>query len=66
MTRCRAAIGAGIEGGLAVVLMAIYLDRVTAAFGGQGRGNPAWWPQRRSRAGVELAQSDQPALPSTA
>jgi glycine betaine/proline transport system permease protein len=59
-------IGASIEGGLAVVVIAIYLDRVSAALGGQGRGNPAWWPQRRSRAGVELVRSDQPALSSTA
>ena len=45
-----------IEGGLAVVILAIYLDRVSAAFGGQGRGNPAWWPKKRSAAGVEVAQ----------
>ncbi len=31
-------IGMGIEGGLGVVLLAIYLDRVTAAFGREGRG----------------------------
>ncbi len=31
-------IGMGIEGGLAVVILAIYLDRVTAAFGQSGRG----------------------------
>lgn len=37
-----------IESGLAVVVIAIYLDRVSAALGGQGRGNPAWWPQRRT------------------
>jgi glycine betaine/proline transport system permease protein len=40
-------IGASIEGGIAVVVIAIYLDRVSAALGGQGRGNPAWWPSRR-------------------
>jgi glycine betaine/proline transport system permease protein len=40
-------IGASIEGGLAVVVIAIYLDRVSAALGGQGRGNPSWWPRRR-------------------
>jgi glycine betaine/proline transport system permease protein len=39
-------IGASIEGGLAVVVIAIYLDRVSGALGGQGRGNPAWWPSR--------------------
>ncbi|MEX0868421.1 MAG: ABC transporter permease subunit [Nitriliruptoraceae bacterium] len=31
-------IGMGIEGGLGVVALAIYLDRVTAAFGREGRG----------------------------
>lgn len=30
-------IGAGFEGGLAVVVLAMYLDRVTAAFGTRGR-----------------------------
>lgn len=48
-------IGASIEGGLAVVIIAIYLDRVSAALGGQGRANPAWWPRRRARTGLELA-----------
>ncbi len=41
-------ISLSIEGGLAVVFLAIYLDRVTAALGGQGRGHPSWWPVRRS------------------
>jgi len=41
-------IAASIEGGLAVVVIAIYLDRVTSALGGQGRANPAWWPRRRT------------------
>lgn len=49
-------IGASIEGGLAVVILAIYLDRVSAALGGQGRGNPSWWPKRKSAAAVEIAQ----------
>jgi glycine betaine/proline transport system permease protein len=49
-------IGASIEGGLAVVILAIYLDRVSAALGGQGRANPAWWPRRRAAVGVEAAQ----------
>ncbi len=31
-------IGMGIEGGLGIVILAIYLDRVTAAFGREGRG----------------------------
>jgi len=48
-------IGASIEGGLAVVILAMYLDRVSGALGGQGRGNPSWWPKRRSTAGVEIA-----------
>lgn len=48
-------IGASIEGGLAVVILAIYLDRVSAALGGQGRGNPSWWPRRRSSASVEVS-----------
>jgi len=51
-------IPASIEGGLAVVILAIYLDRVSAGFGGQGRGNPSWWPKKSSTAGVELAQAD--------
>ena len=50
-------IAASIEGGLAVVVIAIYLDRVTSALGGQGRANPAWWPRRREAA---------PAAPVTA
>jgi glycine betaine/proline transport system permease protein len=48
-------IGASIEGGLAVVIIAIYLDRVSGALGGQGRGNPAWWPKRRSAVGAQQA-----------
>jgi glycine betaine/proline transport system permease protein len=51
-------IGASIEGGLAVVILAIYLDRVSAALGGQGRGNPSWWPKRRPSAGAEIAGPD--------
>ena len=49
-------IGASIEGGLAVVIIAIYLDRVSAALGGQNRGNPAWWPRRKSRIGADMAE----------
>lgn len=49
-------IGASIESGLAVVIIAIYLDRVSAALGGQGRGNPRWWP-RRARHAVGTATS---------
>ncbi|GLY33350.1 ABC transporter permease subunit [Kineosporia sp. NBRC 101731] len=54
------AIGDSIEGGLAVVVLAIYLDRVSAALGGQGRGNPSWWPKRKASEGLEQAQV-QPA-----
>lgn len=52
-------IGASIEGGLAVVILAMYLDRVSAALGGQGRANPSWWPKRKSTAGVEIAHTEQ-------
>ncbi len=31
-------LGMGIEGGLGIVILAIFLDRVTAAFGREGRG----------------------------
>jgi len=51
-------IGASIEGGLAVVILAIYLDRVSAALGGQGRGNPSWWPKRKPSAGSEIGHPD--------
>lgn len=40
-------IGASIEGGLAVVIIAVYLDRVSAGLGGQGRGELPLWPRRR-------------------
>ncbi|PVG80891.1 glycine/betaine ABC transporter [Nocardioides gansuensis] len=53
-------IGASIEGGLAVVILAIYLDRVSSALGGQGRGNPTWWP-RRKPAGADAAHAEQVA-----
>jgi glycine betaine/proline transport system permease protein len=54
--RRRQEVGGG--GGLAVVILAIYLDRVSAALGGQGRGNPSWWPKRRPQAGAEIADQD--------
>lgn len=50
-------IGASIEGGLAVVVIAIYLDRVSAALGGQGRGKPLWWPSRRATSRREAAEA---------
>lgn len=52
-------IGASIEGGLAVVILAIYLDRVSSALGGQGRGNPTWWPRRKHATGVDAAGAEQ-------
>lgn len=55
-------IDASIEGGLAVVILAMYLDRVSAAIGGQGRGNPSWWPKRKPTAGVEIAHTQQSQL----
>jgi glycine betaine/proline transport system permease protein len=52
-------IAASIEGGLAVVIIAIYLDRVSAALGGQGRAQPAWWPRRSARStGVDRARTE--------
>ena len=50
-------IGASIEGGLAVVVIAVYLDRVSAALGGEGRANPAWWPRSRRRGAASAAPS---------
>lgn len=52
-------IGASIEGGLAVVILAIYLDRVSSALGGQSRGNPSWWPSRKPVTAVDAAGADQ-------
>ncbi|WP_210650290.1 proline/glycine betaine ABC transporter permease [Nocardioides sp. SYSU D00065] len=57
-------IGASIEGGLAVVVLAVYLDRVSAALGGQGRGAPAWWPRRRRTGGAAAAPA--PPVPTAA
>ena len=53
-------IGASIEGGLAVVILAIYLDRVSAAVGGQGRAHPTWWPKRRKPVATEASVSPPP------
>ncbi len=57
-------IGASIEGGLAVVVIAIYLDRVSGALGGQGRGNPAWWPRLGRRTPPPAAVSDPVPTPA--
>ncbi|GAA1539531.1 ABC transporter permease [Nocardioides humi] len=59
-------IGASIEGGLAVVIIAIYLDRVSGALGGQGRGNPSWWPRLGRRRPPAPASVAETALPATA
>jgi glycine betaine/proline transport system permease protein len=45
-------VGAGIEGGLAVVILAIYLDRLTSAFSGHRR-------RRSPRALSEAAPADE-------
>ena len=52
-------IGAGFEGGLAVVILAIYLDRVTGAFA-DPRSRWSWRP-RRGRPVAELDVSDATA-----
>ncbi len=49
-------IGAGVEGGLAVVVLAVYLDRVTGALSGPRR-------RRTARSGHERASSDSVPLP---
>ena len=54
-------IAASIEGGLAVVVIAIYLDRVTSALGGQGRADPAWWPRRRERRARRTGDAPSPS-----
>ncbi|WP_328530948.1 ABC transporter permease subunit [Nocardioides sp. NBC_00368] len=53
-------IGASIEGGLAVVVIAIYLDRVSAALGGQRGLAPSWWPKRLGRGGGAPAKTAEP------
>jgi glycine betaine/proline transport system permease protein len=45
-------IGNSIQGGLAVVFLAIYLDRVTSALGSERRAVPSWWPLRRHAARI--------------
>ncbi|MGY0390755.1 ABC transporter permease [Nocardioides sp. WG-D5] len=55
-------IGASIEGGLAVVVIAIYLDRVSAALGGQRGLAPSWWPKRLGRGGGAPTRTAEPEL----
>lgn len=45
-------VGLGFEAGLSVVILAIYLDRLTASFGERDRGRPSRWAAltRRRRA----------------
>jgi glycine betaine/proline transport system permease protein len=55
-------IGQGFEGGLAVVIVAIYLDRVTAAFGARGirlRRRPT---PRRPAADGDSPEAERPAV----
>lgn len=56
-------VAAGVEGGLAVVLLAIYLDRLTAAFGQRTALSRVLGTRRRgraARAGEDAASSAQP------
>lgn len=55
-------IGMGIEGGLGVVILAIYLDRVTAAFGREGRGRRR--EQAASTDEKSLSDADEANAPS--
>jgi glycine betaine/proline transport system permease protein len=57
-------IGNSIQGGLAVVFLAIYLDRVTAALGSHRRALPAWWPQwRRANPILGRTRAQTPSAP---
>ena len=46
-------LGLGFEAGLSVVILAIYLDRVTASLGQGKRPGLALWPKRRETASNE-------------
>jgi glycine betaine/proline transport system permease protein len=54
-------VAGGFEGGLAVVILAIFLDRLTAAFA--DRPNRGLWSRlrRRDRTGAVAAATDEPA-----
>jgi glycine betaine/proline transport system permease protein len=56
-------VAAGFEGGLAVVILAIFLDRVTAALA--GRPNRGLWGRLRRRRPAD-AVATSPAAPTTA
>jgi glycine betaine/proline transport system permease protein len=53
-------IGLGFEGGLAVVVLAIYLDRLTAAFGERRRRRAVRLRARATRATAEAARAPEP------
>jgi glycine betaine/proline transport system permease protein len=50
-------VGLGFEGGLAVVILAIYLDRLTASFGERGGGLRGVLARRRQRPPVSSAST---------
>jgi glycine betaine/proline transport system permease protein len=53
-------VGAGFEGGIAVVFLAIYLDRLTSAL-----AKPRRRRTKTRKAAAEPATTDQPALASS-
>ncbi|CCG03580.1 ABC transporter permease [Blastococcus saxobsidens] len=65
-------VGLGFEAGLAVVILAIYLDRLTGAFGRTDQKSPLWRLRRRRTAtapanavhGTAPAPETDPAVPA--
>lgn len=58
-------LGLGFEAGLSVVILAIYLDRVTAAVGaGDGRSALGSWLRRRRAGQADLGVDEAPAEPA--
>lgn len=57
-------LGLGFEAGLGVVILAIYLDRVTAAFGQGGGGVFGWLFRGRSAAAATAAADDADTSPT--
>lgn len=53
-------IGAGVQGGLAVVILAIYLDRVTGAL---GSGGPLWKFKRKTKTPAGDEEVTEVAVP---